>query len=109
MAVELVLLTDTAPTPEDWASAAAAVIAGGDLHDLLDGSYLMRDDRNEGILTWWPPRPLLACREAARMTEGAGSHAVWTDVALPYVASAPGRAICAELARRLGGRVVERK
>ncbi|RLP06007.1 hypothetical protein [Propionibacterium australiense] len=109
MAVELVLLSGTAPTREDWEAAATAVIPGGDLHELVDGSCLIRDNNNDGILTWWPPRPLIATREAAWTCEDARAWQVWTDIALPYAGSRAGRAICAELAHRLGGRVMERK
>lgn len=109
MAVELVLLSDTAPTRQDWEATATSVIPGGDLHELVDGSCLIRDNNNDGILIWWPPRQLAAAREAALTCEDVQTWQVWTDIALPYAESRTGRAICAELARRLGGRLTERK
>lgn len=109
MAVELVLLSDTAPTREDWEATAAAVIAGGDLHELIDGSCLLRDHNSDGILIWWPPRKLVVTREAVRTCDDIPAWQMWTDIALPYADSRNGRAICAGLARRLGGRLMERK
>ena len=109
MAVELVLLSGTAPTWQDWEAAITAVIPGGELHELVDGSCLLRDHNNDGILSWWPPRRLAAAREATGTFEDVRVRQVWTDMALPYADSCTGRAICAELARRLGGRVMERK
>ncbi len=109
MAVELVLLSDTAPTWQDWEAAITAVIPGGDLFALGDGAFLFRDNNNDGILCWWPPRRLAAAREATGTFEDARAGQVWTDIALPYVYPHIGRTICAELARQLGGRVMERK
>ncbi|CAM2816780.1 hypothetical protein [Propionibacterium acidifaciens] len=109
MAVELVLLSTAVPTREDWEAAVTAVIPGGDLHELVDGSCLLRDHDNDGVLIWWPPRRLAATREVAWTVEDARAGQVWTDIALPYAHSRTGRAICAELARRLGGRLLERK
>lgn len=109
MAVELVLVSDTAPTRQDWEATAITVITGGDLHELVDGAFLLRDNNNDGILIWWPPRKLAATREAMRTCEDVPAGQMWTDIALPYADSRAGRAICAELARRLGGHLMERE
>ena len=71
MAVELVLLSTAVPTREDWEAAVTAVIPGGDLHELVDGSCLLRDHDNDGVLIWWPPRRLAATREVAWTGEDA--------------------------------------
>ncbi|MFV0430075.1 MAG: hypothetical protein ACK5KO_11720 [Arachnia sp.] len=107
MARELVILTEREATLEEWTSCAADILGAGLVRSYASGvSHLLRPD-GEGLVAFWPARPLEVRREAIGMIGDAADHgSLWIDVSLPAGSHDSGMRIATEMAARLGGRLV---
>lgn len=109
MPVELVLLADTEPTPEQWAKAATAVVGGGSIARYQGDLRQILSSDAQGLLAWWPGRILENRREALAEIGPAAAHATfWIDVVLTPGGENEGRRIAERVAAGVDGRIVER-
>ncbi len=110
MPTELVLLSDVEPSTESLIRAGAI--------DHPDGTYLSYRDGEIGqlldadgvaLLQIFASRPVINSREAfAALHFPPDTASLWTDIAIPFGDSDPGRNLAQQIADAVGGSIHER-
>lgn len=110
MPTELVLLADLEATTEILAACQARRDPDGLVVASDDGGFRMVVDAvGRPVATFFRPQRI-GVRQAAReaMTGDVDERRLWCDVTLPYGGATEGRQLVDEVARRIGGVVLER-
>lgn len=110
MTVELVLLSDVPLTAELMAETAVQVIPDGVGIEYRGGEVTQFVDANGApVLTIFDPVPVHVPDEArATLIDPPRSFALWTEMSVPFAASAAARPLAEALARSVRGIVREK-
>lgn len=110
MALELVLLSETAPGPELVQPIAARLLPGGASLSHRGGRIVQfLDASGRSVLTLFAAKPVERPQDAAAaLAEPPASFGLWTEMIIPFGDPEPGRSLAEAIARSVDGVVRER-
>lgn len=111
MAIELVLLSDIALTPETMAEVASEVIPDGTGISYRDGEITQFvDSEGQSVLTVFDAMPVRFSSEAAAQLHDPPSvFALWTEIIIPFQNETQGQPLAAAFAGAVGGVLKEKR
>lgn len=111
MAVELVLLSDIALTPDTMALVARGVIPDGTGISYRGGEITQFvDAAGEAVLTVFDSMPVhFSSEAAAQLKDPPSAFALWTEITIPFQHSAQGQPLAAAFASAVGGVLKEKR
>lgn len=108
MGLELVILADREATLEEWSDCASQIVGDCLVRGYVSGVRQFLDTEGQGIISYWPARLLDNPRTAVGMAGScANAWRVWIDVAVRFGSEDSGVRLAVEMARRLGGELIE--
>ncbi|MBF4457724.1 hypothetical protein [Pseudoclavibacter sp. VKM Ac-2867] len=110
MPIELVLLSEVAPSDEAVARAIAGTHPEGQLISFEGGAVRHAvDGDGASLLTLFESQPIVdATSAAAALAHPPAAFGLWTEVTVPRGAAQRGRELAERLASAIGGSVTER-
>lgn len=111
MAIELVLLSDIALTPDKMAEVARGVIPNGTGISYRDGEITQFvDSEGEAMLTVFDAMPVhFPSEAAAQLHDPPPAFALWTEITIPFQHGTQGQPLAAAFARAVGGVLKEKR
>lgn len=111
MAIELVLLSDIALTPDTMAEVASEVIPDGTGISYRDGEITQFvDSEGESVLTVFDAMPVhFPSEAAAQLQDPPPAFALWTEIIIPFQQGPQGQPLAAAFASAVGGLLKEKR